>query len=124
MKNLFVCLSLFLVLLGTSCSNRAQVQHIDTETFKNDPWGCKGERLNLIAQIKTHKDELLSLTQHDFVALLGKPDKQELDSRNKKQFIYSIAPGKNCENAEDAPLEMLIRFNATERSYEISFRNM
>ncbi|MDN4164088.1 hypothetical protein QWY31_01180 [Cytophagales bacterium LB-30] len=124
MKQLFVYLSLIAAFNLTACSNASQVQNIDTEVFKADPWGCKGERLALVEQIKTHKDELLSLSQHDFVDLLGKPDKQELDSRNKKQFIYSLAPGKNCKNAEKAPLEMLIRFNATERSYEISFRNM
>jgi outer membrane protein assembly factor BamE (lipoprotein component of BamABCDE complex) len=52
------------------------------------------------------------------IALLGRPDQNELYSRNQKFYYYSLEPGKVCGmNSESKRLS--VRFNATGRAKEI-----
>jgi len=56
--------------------------------------------------------KIKSLSEMDVVALLGKPDQNELYRRNQKFFYYFIEPGTPCTGATEHPARLSVRFNA------------
>ena len=69
--------------------------------------------------MKNQKDELKGLSEKDIIALLGRPDHNELYKRNQKFYYYDIEPGKSCNN-EVAGQQLVIRFTAMGYAKEVS----
>ncbi len=97
----------------------------DEEAFQNDSQGCAGIRMKMKEQLFAITSELKGLTQTEMRHTLGKPDRQELASRNQKYFVYFIDPSAECsqDTTQQEPLTMYVRFSAVDRSVEISFKN-
>ena len=66
------------------------------------------------------KGKLLALKQMQIVSLLGKPDVNELYSRNQKFFHYFVEPGPSCAASSDSAVQLVIRFNAVGLAKEVS----
>jgi outer membrane protein assembly factor BamE (lipoprotein component of BamABCDE complex) len=67
------------------------------------------------------KEKLLALDQMQVVELLGRPDQNELSSRNQKFFYYFIEPGPDCQSSSGAePERLAIRFNAMGLAKEVA----
>lgn len=112
-----------IILLLSHCT-ATELIDFDEETWKKDRSGCQSLRIPLKTALDHNKEKLLKLQQEEVISLLGKPDRQELDSRNKKLFIYFLEPGDDCANAQSGPLQLHIRFSALGISYEVAYKNL
>lgn len=108
-----------LVMISIACSSPQEIDGFASDQWINDPMGCKSERNNLIKNLMDHKAEISGLGQEEIIAVLGKPDKHELYSRNKKSFTYYLSMGPGCPNALENPPKLVVRFDGLGRSKEI-----
>lgn len=111
--------SLFALLL-LSCGAPAPEWHdIDWDVWKNDKGGCLRQREQFLQPLREQKDKLKRLSEMEIIALLGRPDQNELYKRNQKFFYYWIGPGTTCEGRADSSARLSIRFNAVGKAKEI-----
>ena len=101
-------------------SSSPELEGIDATLWKSDKYGCLEQRTQFITAITTQKDKLKSLTEDDIIDLLGRPDQNELYSRNQKFYRYFLEPGPSCEKAVPNPKRLIIRFNAIGLAKEVS----
>lgn len=97
------------------------MEGIDLAKWRQDVNGCAGERVVALKQFELQKDKLLGLAELDIVALLGRPDRSELATRNQKFYYYFVEPAEACEVKSDdlEPARVAIRFNAVGLAKEV-----
>lgn len=105
--------ALVFILLFAACSNPLpELAGIDRNVWIEDKKGCAGKRSGMQEALSREKEKLKGLSEMDIVALLGKPDENELYKRNQKFYSYYVTPGPDCAEAEEQPQRLVIRFNA------------
>ncbi len=106
-------IGLVLITMLFACSNPMPVlEGIDTEAWKADRNGCKGERSRMMEAVQSQKEKLKTLSEMDLVKLLGRPDENQLLERNQKFYKYYLDPGPGCTNSDVAPKMLILRINA------------
>ena len=120
--NICNSLSLLLLLFCFSCDKPLPVlEGIDAQRWIEDKNACHNTRGVMREAIDREKEKLLALDQLQIVELLGKPDQNELSSRNQKFFYYFLEPAPACSTAADSVAEKLvIRFNAMGLAKEVA----
>jgi hypothetical protein len=115
-------LSFFLLIFCFSCAKPLPtLEGMDLERWKEDKNACANVRISMREAIDREKNKLLSLDQMQIVSLLGKPDQNELLSRNQKFFYYFLKPAPACKVSTDTVAEKLvIRFNALGLAKEVA----
>ncbi len=58
----------------------------------------------------------------DLVQLLGRPDENELLTRNQKFFIYYLEPGPQCKSPVDHAKKLVLRINAMSLTKETQIK--
>ena len=114
-------IALFLIL--SCCGNgRTTLGTIDLVQWKSDRNACGGLRTRSIEEFQLHKNELLGLSETEVIALLGKPDQNELYKRNQKFYYYFLEPAAACASAVAVsnPKRLMVRFNAVGLAKEVS----
>jgi outer membrane protein assembly factor BamE (lipoprotein component of BamABCDE complex) len=72
--------------------------------------------------MESQSKKLLALSEQEVIALLGKPDENELYKRNQKFYYYFVQPSPTCTNAViQNPKKLVIRFNAVGLAKEVGF---
>jgi hypothetical protein len=107
MKKLFIVL----VLAGACGKPLPTLEGIDLSQWKNDKKGCNHFREKMITQLTDQKEKLKGLSEDDVIALLGRPDQNELYKRNEKFFKYFLVPGPSCKS-DSSEMILSIRFNS------------
>lgn len=96
------------------------LQNFDSEKWKDDKNGCKGDRKLLQTSLNDQRTELLGFEELQLVELLGRPDQNELSKRNQKFYYYFIDPGPDCgEKVDSTARRLTIRFTAMGISKEV-----
>ena len=115
-------LSLSLLIFCISCDKPVPtLEGIDLERWRADKNACNNFRTSTREVFDTEKNKLLSLTQMQIVDLLGRPDQNELYSRNQKFFYYFLEPSPDCKpGAGSVAKKLVIRFNAVGLAKEVS----
>ena len=108
MKKLFIVLALT---AGACGKPLPTLEGIDLKQWKDDKNGCQHFREKLINALATQKDKLKGLSEDDIIALLGRPDQNELYKRNEKFFKYFLEPGPICKSGS-SEMMLSIRFNS------------
>ncbi len=116
MKKLFI---VFILIVGACGKPLPKLEGIDLKQWKDDKDGCNHFREKLIDKLASQKDKLLSLPEDDVIALLGRPDQNELYKRNEKFFKYSLKPGPSCKS-DTSFMILSIRFNSVGLAKEAS----
>jgi len=94
---------------------------IDLARWQQDKNACNNQRVSMREAMDLEKEKLLALDQMQIVKLLGRPDQNELYSRNQKFFYYFMEPAPSCRDAVDSSAQKLvIRFNAMGLAKEVS----
>jgi len=102
-----------------ACSPNKSVS-FDNDSWKSDNYGCEKKRIKLYKEIIGYQDEILGLTNKQIIRILGKPERNELYSRNQKFFVYHISPASRCDHTDHGEtLFLFIRFNAVGLSQEV-----
>jgi outer membrane protein assembly factor BamE (lipoprotein component of BamABCDE complex) len=97
------------------------LEGVDLARWQEDRNACKNVRAFMRDAIDREKEKLLALTQMQIVELLGRPDQNELYSRNQKFFYYFLEPAPACTGSQDSAADKLvIRFNAMGLAKEVS----
>jgi hypothetical protein len=105
--------SLLLLVVVLSCTKpQPTLEGIDLSKWRNDKFGCAGDRQTMIPTLSSQSDKLKGLSEMDVIELLGKPDENELYKRNQKFYNYYVSPGPDCPEYKDMPDKLIIRFNA------------
>ncbi len=112
---------ILLVILVIGCSKPSpSLQNFDTEKWKADKNGCSGDRKLLQASLELQRNELLGFEELQLVDFLGRPDQNELSTRNQKFYFYFIDPAPICgEKADSIAKKLTIRFTAMGISKEV-----
>lgn len=119
--NTFKWFSLISLLFFSGCDKPLpSLEGMDLRRWKQDKNACHEIRRSMREALDSEKDKLLSLTQMQVVKLLGKPDENELYSRNQKFFYYYVDPAPACSEADSAAVRLVIRFNAVGLAKEVS----
>ncbi len=100
------------------------LKDFDAESWKKDRMGCMDKRASLIGSLTAQKEILKGLGQNQIIEILGKPDFQELASRNQRFYIYYYKRGQACEGGkpnlkQDAVLR--VRFSALDGVNEVTY---
>lgn len=117
---------ILIFLIGSvSCTETITIKGFDKEGWFNDVDGCNGNRKAQVTLLIEHKEVLLGTDQQQIRKLLGKPDMHEIYKRSQRFYIYSIDPGKSCENYEtdNSSTNLTLRFNALGRVHEVIYYN-
>lgn len=110
---MFRWLSLSLLILFSSCGKPLpELTNMDLVSWRTDKDGCLGKRASMESAISQQKDKLLALDETGIIELLGKPDKNELYTRNQKFYTYFITPSPECGSEFTTSSKLIIRFNA------------
>jgi hypothetical protein len=118
---LFVFISLLALF---SCAKSIDLEGFDVKTWMEDKGGCGGERKKLTGELIKIKKKFKGHTSEDIVATLGRPDREDLYSRNQKFYYYYIEPGIHCEsgNMKKSDAEYVaFRLRAMNRVTEVNF---
>ncbi len=105
-----------------------EIEGMNYSLWKNDSYGCKSDRENLVDLIVSNRDKFLRYNQNQIINILGKPDYQMLYDRGQKFFYYYIKYHPECDNKNALPekeqIKLEIRFDALNRSKEIFVYNL
>ena len=115
-------LFLLIIFLLIGCGKSLpEISGFDSDAFKNDRNGCKGDRVSAETLLVQEKEKLMALSEMQIVKILGRPDQNELYKRNQKFYTYFIHPGPSCTS--DSPKiskKLIVRFNAMGLAKEIT----
>lgn len=111
-----------LTLLFISCGKPLpSLEGIDEQAWKDDKNGCGNKRSSMVSAIQAEKEKLLALDEMKIVKLLGKPDRNELFTRNQKFYEYFLQPSPECRaDSSQTALKLVIRFNALGLAKEVA----
>ena len=113
MKNSLFLLPLLAVLVMT-CKPKEKFHGFDSEIWKQDQKACQNKRGGLLKNFPNFKSELKSMDDDDLTDLLGNPEKTFYYGRGRRDYVYFISPGSQC-NKTDYTLEgreLVIEINA------------
>lgn len=107
----------------TSCRDRITIENFDSEIWKKDRKGCQNLRADLLEYFKKGKDQLIGKPEAAILQVLGRPDFQELASRNQKYYYYFYQEGLQCSDDKQKFTEgtVQIRINSVGYANEIQF---
>jgi len=114
---------IFLVGLGASCGKPLpNLNGVDLNSWKEDKNGCNGTRAQMIEAMAIEKDKLKKLSEMDLLELLGRPDENQLLTRNQKFYIYYLEPGPNCDTPKSDARKLILRINAMSLTKETQIK--
>ncbi|WP_439882360.1 hypothetical protein ACSX1A_04170 [Pontibacter sp. MBLB2868] len=116
-------LQLLLLLLLSSCGTPDSLKNFDSATWKEDRYGCKGERQKLVGELENVRSGLYGKKEYVVRNVLGKPDSETLLERSQRIYYYYIEPGTQCTErgklSEANRVE--VHINPTGKVSEVSF---
>jgi hypothetical protein len=80
-----------------SCQSQNSLDGFDDKTWKADFNACKNQRAALLESLLAQKDKLKQFDDDAITDLLGAPERNRQFARGKKNYIYFLYPGKQCE---------------------------
>lgn len=111
---------LVLVMAGACGKPLPTIEGVNQNDWKNDKNGCGGVRTDIVNDIVEQRAKLLSLDELKIVSVLGKPDQNELYTRNQKFYYYFVDPSPACDTHNAAhQRRLVVRFNAVGLASEI-----
>lgn len=102
-----------------SCESK-KLENFEAQKWKNDRYGCNGDRKTLINTLLTRKKELIGFSEVEILQILGKPDMNDLRRRQQKFYYYYIFNTEKC-NKDSINKTFKIRFNAIDKAQEILY---
>ncbi len=101
-------------ILFLSCTKELKIEGFETTKWKNDYMGCMNTRKEMVPILLANKEQLKTFNDDAISALLGAPERNRQFARGKKNYIYFIEPGKQCENSPSSieGKKLVIEFDA------------
>ncbi|WP_090336686.1 hypothetical protein [Dyadobacter koreensis] len=98
---------------------------LDLKKWRQDRGGCKGERAELVADLRGEQKELLGKFADEIGKILGKPDIHQLGAGNTKFYVYFLEKGTQCEDItkKSEAKKVIMKFNAIGLMSEITYQS-
>jgi hypothetical protein len=94
----YFCIIIFLTLFYSSCSQQKTLEGFDEKAWKADRNACKNQRSELVKILLAKKDELKKFDDDAISDLLGSPERNRQFTKGRKNYIYFLYPGNQCDN--------------------------
>lgn len=111
MKSITILLSATLVALA-ACTSAPEIKGFNFEAWRADRNACQGIRDTMQTNLERIRPQLKGISDRHLMQLLGKPDRNELDERNRKYITYFISAGNQCD-PKAAALGKRIKFSSS-----------
>lgn len=123
LKRLFIVPVFLMAGFITSCTTPESLQNFDSETWKEDRYGCGGKRGELADDFEEIRKELYGKKEYVLRNLLGKPDSEELLERSQRIYFYFLEPGTHCtdRSALSEAKRVEVRINSLGKVSEITY---
>lgn len=123
----FLRLVSFVFVLNTlfSCTAPENIGALNLVQWRSDRGGCDGKRISQIADFKSIEKELLAKHIDILTQSLGRPDIQQLATRDRKLYVYFFEKGPHCDDItkkSDAK-KVILHFNAVGLLSEITYQS-
>ena len=120
-KRLDFRIPLVMLAFLTACGKDIRISGFESQKWKDDPNGCKGDREKVVQQLIAGRKSLAGASELEIREFLGKPDGHDIRSRGQKFFEYHVI-GKRFCNPEDhsEPVTLRVRFDALDRVTEVA----
>jgi outer membrane protein assembly factor BamE (lipoprotein component of BamABCDE complex) len=123
MNKAIYCLFLIISLLF-GCGKKYNIPGFDKVSWQNDKKGCKGDRVSLAKAIIKNSISLKGMDDDVLVDLLGNPEKTVYYGRNRKDYIYFVEPGSQCNSDQvQAGSRIVIEFDALGYINIVTYQN-
>ncbi len=122
MKKHLILLFTVSIALFVGCSKPSDLGDFDTEKWQGDIKGCTGNRAEMIDELIEVKSKFLGLYQKTIIKLLGQPEDQELYNRSQTYYVYYIDGAPSCENSQEDPRILQIRFTSLGIANEVNIK--
>ncbi|MCU0431173.1 MAG: hypothetical protein MUF42_14510 [Cytophagaceae bacterium] len=99
---------LLVLALLSACQSGPMIPGFDSEKWINDTKGCQGLRKEMAVGIINQKDKIKKYKYEQLLVFLGRPDLVDRYNRGKKNIVYFIEPGKQCEENSSYKAEKLV----------------
>ena len=116
-----LCLLLLAAALPACQSRELTIPNFDAAVWRADPRACTGERASQWPALRVSRTKLMNASEPQIMALLGRPDRNDLGERGQRTYRYYVVPGTQCAEPNTlAPLpELLLHFNALDNVNEV-----
>lgn len=121
MRILQLVLVSFIAIMIVACGKSVpEMNDLDMVAWRADANACSGDRTRMLKPMQSQKDSLLRLDEAAVVKLLGRPDENELYTRNQKFYRYYLTAARSCGNPDSTSVMLIIRFTAMGVAKEIT----
>jgi hypothetical protein len=113
-------------MLFFACSSKLDTGNLNMENWKSDRYGCKGLRIQDLAELERIKNTFLGADNQAMIKTFGRPDRVELVDKSQSFFFYFLEPSIQCDGVEieKEPLRVLFRMNAISKVSEVTITNL
>ena len=111
---------IILSVLTVSCSKMPEIEGFDKEAWKQDEFGCNGERNKLSNILETERQSLKGAQETDIIKILGQPNSIQIMERKQKYFTYWISNPSYCKDTTTFKA-LKIRISALNQVTEVLF---
>lgn len=102
-----------LITILAACTPTPSIKGFDSTRWKTDSDACLGYRALVADSIIQQKEQFIGITEATLYQVLGKPDKQVLDERNRKTYKYALS----CDSLSEYSKWLVIDTDALNRVY-------
>lgn len=81
----------------TACRQNSALEGFDAKTWREDYNACRNRRAALIESLLSKKEQLKQFDDDAISELLGTPERNRQFARGRKNYIYFVYPGSQCE---------------------------
>ncbi len=120
----FVFFGLLCCLFLSSCYAPDSWSGFDSETWKADRYGCKGDRKEIIEEFEKIRRDMYGKREIVIRNTLGKPDQEELMAGNQRIYFYYLEKGEQCTDyrVRSEANWVEVRITAVGKISEVSYR--
>ena len=120
-KTIKIIFSCIVICLHVNCSKVPKITDFDVEVWKNDQFGCEGNRLKLAEVLEQQRHELKMIEEPELKKILGTPNSIQIMQRQQRYYIYWIQNPAKCLDTNMVYKELKIRVSALGKVTEVLF---
>jgi len=114
----------FIITFLFSCGKKYNIPDFDKVSWENDKKGCKGDRATIVKTLLKNSTTLRGMDDDVLVEILGHPEKTVYYGRGRKDYIYYVQPGSQCDTIQMKPgSRIVIEFDALGYLTIITYQN-
>lgn len=106
----------------SGCKRKIDLGRFNPEHWKRDFNGCDGTRESIYSFFEGVKPQMIGIREDQVLEILGRPNKQNLEERSKKSYLYYLTPGKQCVFRKNEARLIEVEFDALDRVKTISIK--